>query len=80
MTEDGDFTIQSENTSKFNKAIEQDRTILLEANIVRIVKRKKEVSFEEIFSLLSECIKLFKPLPAVFIYLFRWSKQQLRNS
>ena len=53
MTEDGDFTIQSENTSKFNKAIEQDRTILLEANIVRIVKRKKEVSFEEIFSLLS---------------------------
>jgi len=53
MTEDCDFTIQSENTSKFNKAIEQDRTILLEANIVRIVKRKKEASFEEIFSFLS---------------------------
>lgn len=53
MTEDCDFTIQSEHTNKFNKAIEQDRTILLEANIVRIVKRNKELSFEEIFNFLS---------------------------
>ena len=29
MTEDSDFTIQSESNNKFNKAIEQDRTILL---------------------------------------------------
>lgn len=69
MTEDSDFTIQSENISKFNKAIEQDRTILLEAGIVRFVKRKKEVSFEEIFDFLCGCIKLFKPQPAVLIYL-----------
>ena len=69
MTEDSDFTIQSESNNKFNKAIEQDRTILLQAGIVRIVKRKKQTSFEDIFDFLCGCIKLFKPQPAVTFYL-----------
>ncbi len=43
---DIDFTVQAENNNKFNKAIEQDRTIMLEAGVVRVVKRRKLISFE----------------------------------
>jgi len=59
------LTVQIQNDSKFTKAIEQDRNILLEAAVVRVVKRRKEVSFEEIFDYLYENIKMFKPQPAV---------------
>lgn len=62
---DIDLTFYLQNDKKFTKAIEQDRSILLEAAIVRIVKRKKEASFEEIFDFLSESIKMFKPQPAM---------------
>ena len=41
MKGDTDFTVQIQSNNKFNKAIEQDRTIMLEAGVVRIVKRKK---------------------------------------
>lgn len=62
-----DFTEQFEEKSKFIKAIEQDRNILLEAGIVRMIKRRKETSFEEIFDYLCHAIKLFKPQPHVAI-------------
>lgn len=33
--------MQMQDTNKFTKAIEQDRNILLEAAIVKVVKRRK---------------------------------------
>ena len=76
---DLDLTIQIQNNSKFTKAIEQDRNILLEAAVVRIAKRKKELSFEQIFDFLTESIKLFKPLPPVLLQLFRWLRALFKS-
>ena len=43
---DLDWSVQVESSRTFSKTIEQDRGILMEAGIVRLVKRKKEVTFE----------------------------------
>lgn len=53
------------NEQKFVKSVNQDRTILLEAYIVRFMKRKKESTFEEIFEEISKKIQIFKPLPPI---------------
>jgi hypothetical protein len=36
-----DLAIHLQDNSKFTKAIEQDRSILLEAAVVRVLKRRK---------------------------------------
>lgn len=56
-----------EENSIYIKAMELDRNHLLEAGIVRVVKRRKEASFEQIFDYLCQTIKLFRPQPIVLI-------------
>lgn len=60
-----DYTLQVQEKARERKVIEQDRNILLEAGIVRFIKRKKEAMFEEVYGYLCESIKLFNPQPAV---------------
>jgi hypothetical protein len=52
VDEDLDLNVHFQDDSKFTKAIEQDRNILLEAAVVRVVKKRKESSFKEIFDAL----------------------------
>lgn len=48
------------------KAIKQDREILVEAAIVKFIKRAKEATFEEVVLAINQSIRLFKPQP-VFV-------------
>lgn len=74
-----DYTLQVEEKARERKVIEQDRNILLEAGIVRFIKRKKEAMFEEVYGYLCESIKLFHPQPAVLFPLGRWLRARFRS-